>query len=60
MSGGTLIKDAEYLLNQAGAISVDACFIHANLGVGAVEKLNNSPIKTLFDNWYNPFWKIWT
>ena len=45
LSGGTLIKDAEYLLNQAGAISVDTCFIHANLGEGAAEKLNNSPIK---------------
>ena len=45
LSGGTLVKDAEFLLNQAGAISVDACFIHANLGEGAAEKLNNSSIK---------------
>jgi len=45
LSGGTLIKDAEYLLNQSGAISVDTCFIHANLGEGAAEKLNNSSIK---------------
>ncbi|PLX26144.1 ribose-phosphate pyrophosphokinase [Candidatus Parcubacteria bacterium] len=44
LSGGTLIEDAEFLLNSAGAVSVDACFIHANLGVGASEKLNNSPI----------------
>lgn len=45
LSGGTLIEDAEFLLNKAGAISVDTCFIHANLGIGAAEKLNNSPIK---------------
>ncbi|MBT7228244.1 ribose-phosphate pyrophosphokinase [Candidatus Parcubacteria bacterium] len=45
LSGGTLIEDAKYLLEEAGAIEVDACFIHANLGEGAAEKLNNSPIK---------------
>jgi len=45
LSGGTLVEDAEYLLNIAGAIEVDACFIHANLGKGAAEKLNNSKIK---------------
>lgn len=45
LSGGTLIEDTKYLLEEAGAIEVDACFIHANLGEGATEKLNNSPIK---------------
>jgi len=45
LSGGTLVEDAEFLLNTAGAIEVDACFIHANLGKGAAEKLNNSSIK---------------
>lgn len=45
LSGGTLIEDAKYLIEQAGAISVDACFIHANLGKDAGEKLNNSLIK---------------
>lgn len=45
LSGGTLIEDAKYLLEEAGATEVDACFIHANLGAGAAEKLNNSPIK---------------
>ena len=44
LSGGTLIEDAKYLL-EAGAEEVDACFVHANLGAGAAEKLNNSPIK---------------
>ncbi|HAT03378.1 MAG TPA: ribose-phosphate pyrophosphokinase [Candidatus Magasanikbacteria bacterium] len=43
-SGGTLIEDAKYLLNQAGVQSVDVCFIHAALGKGTVEKLNSSPI----------------
>ncbi len=45
LSGGTLIEDAKYLLETAGAKSVDACFIHANLGEGAGEKLNASPIR---------------
>jgi ribose-phosphate pyrophosphokinase len=44
-TGGTLIKDAEYLMKEAGAVSVDACFVHAALGPEADEKLNNSPIK---------------
>jgi len=43
-SGRTLIKDAEFLLGSAGAISVDACVTHAVLGIGAIETLNNSPI----------------
>ena len=43
-SGGTLIEDTKYLLDQAGVQSVDVCFIHAALGKGAVEKLNSSPI----------------
>jgi len=43
-SGGTLIKDAEFLTGKAGALSVDACFIHAALGPGAADKLNASPI----------------
>ncbi|MFZ2190560.1 MAG: ribose-phosphate pyrophosphokinase, partial [Candidatus Magasanikiibacteriota bacterium] len=45
LSGGTLIEDSKFLLETAGAIEVDACFVHANLGTGAAEKLNNSPIK---------------
>lgn len=44
-SGGTLIEDANYLIQQAGALSADVCFIHANLGQYAGEKLNNSIIK---------------
>jgi len=44
-SGGTLIKDAEFLLKNAGAKSVDACFVHAALGFGAADKLNNSLIQ---------------
>ncbi len=43
-SGGTLIKDVEFLLNEAGALSVDACATHAVLGAGSVEILNISPI----------------
>ncbi|MFH1947337.1 MAG: ribose-phosphate pyrophosphokinase [Candidatus Magasanikbacteria bacterium] len=45
LSGGTLIEDAKFLLEEAHAIEVDACFIHANLGEGATEKLNDSLIK---------------
>lgn len=44
LSGRTLIEDADYLLDYAGATSVEACFIHANLGAGAGERLNNSRI----------------
>ncbi|MFA4830880.1 MAG: ribose-phosphate diphosphokinase, partial [Patescibacteria group bacterium] len=44
-TGGTLTKDAKYLIKKAGAISVDACFVHAALGLEAEEKLNKSPIK---------------
>jgi len=44
-TGGTLIKDTEYLMNKAGAKSVDACFVHAALGPEADDKLNNSPIE---------------
>lgn len=45
LSGRTLIEDAKFLLETAGAISVDSCFIHANLGAGAAERLNASPIQ---------------
>lgn len=45
LSGGTLIEDSIFLLNQANALTVDACFIHSNLGKGAAEKLNKSPIE---------------
>lgn len=45
LSGRTLIEDAKFLLETAGAISVDSCFIHANLGEGAAERLNASPIQ---------------
>lgn len=44
-SGGTLIANAEYLMNEAGAARVDACIIHPALSPGADEKLNASPIK---------------
>ncbi len=45
VSGGTLIKDAEYLMQEAGAMSVDACIVHPALGPNAADKLNNSPIE---------------
>ncbi|MFH1291792.1 MAG: ribose-phosphate pyrophosphokinase [bacterium] len=41
-SGRTLIRDAEFLLNKAGAISVDACVTHAILSNNAVQEINNS------------------
>lgn len=44
-TGGTLIRDAEYLIELAGVLSVDACVVHPALGISAAEKLNNSPIK---------------
>lgn len=44
-SGGTLIKDAEFLLKHTSALSVDACFVHAALGDGATKRLNDSPIQ---------------
>ena len=43
-SGGTLVKDAEYLMKKAGAISVDASVVHAPINEKAVERLNSSPI----------------
>lgn len=43
-SGRTLIKDTEFLLNHAGALSVDACVAHAVLGAGSIEALNESKI----------------
>jgi ribose-phosphate pyrophosphokinase len=43
-SGATLISDAEFLLQKAQAISVDACFVHAALNPAAVSRLNNSSI----------------
>lgn len=45
LSGRTLIEDAKFLLKTAGAISVDSCFVHSNLGTGAAERLNESPIQ---------------
>lgn len=45
LSGGTLIEDAKFLLEKANAVSVEACFVHANLGLGAALKLNSSLIK---------------
>ncbi|MBI5728585.1 MAG: ribose-phosphate pyrophosphokinase [Candidatus Magasanikbacteria bacterium] len=44
-TGRTLIRDAEYLLQSAGAQSVDACFIHAALDQKAADRLNDSPIE---------------
>lgn len=43
-SGRTLIKDADYLLDQAGVTSVEACVVHAVLGGNAIEDLNKSRI----------------
>lgn len=44
-TGGTLIRDTEFLLGSAGAISVDACIVHPALGSDAAKRLNNSPIE---------------
>jgi ribose-phosphate pyrophosphokinase len=43
-TGGTLVSDSHYLLEHAGALSVDACFVHAALGPQAASRLNASPI----------------
>lgn len=43
-SGGTLISDSEFLLDKAGAVSVDACFVHPAFDQKGLEKLNNSRI----------------
>ncbi|OGH79078.1 MAG: hypothetical protein A3G08_03255 [Candidatus Magasanikbacteria bacterium RIFCSPLOWO2_12_FULL_47_9b] len=43
-SGGTLIKDAEYLLRKEGVTAIDACIVHPALGPDADEALNASPI----------------
>ncbi len=43
-SGRTLIQNAEYLLNQAGVKSVEACFIHSVFDEPASKRLNDSPI----------------
>ncbi len=45
LSGGTLIADTKFLLENTGVISVETALVHANLGLGAAEKLNASPIK---------------
>ena len=34
-TGRTLMKDADFLLKYGGALSVDACFVHAALGPSA-------------------------
>lgn len=47
VTGRTLIQDAEFLMQQGGAVSVDACVVHAVLGVDAAERLNASPIQRL-------------
>lgn len=44
-TGRTLIKDANFLLEHAGAVSVDACFVHAALNSQAALDLNASPIQ---------------
>ncbi|PIT87660.1 MAG: ribose-phosphate pyrophosphokinase [Candidatus Magasanikbacteria bacterium CG10_big_fil_rev_8_21_14_0_10_40_10] len=46
-SGRTLVRNAEYLLNKAGAISVDACVTHAVLAGNAAEELAKSPINKI-------------
>ncbi|MFA7653793.1 MAG: ribose-phosphate pyrophosphokinase [Candidatus Magasanikbacteria bacterium] len=43
-SGRTLIRDAEFLLGNAGALSVEACATHAVLSGNAINDLNASPI----------------
>lgn len=45
LSGGTLAEDTKFLLENTGVLSVETAFIHANLGVGAADKLNASPLK---------------
>lgn len=44
-SGRTMVRDAEFLLEAAGARRVDACVVHPVLGAGAVAALNQSPIE---------------
>ncbi len=46
-TAGTLVKGAEALQN-AGAKNIYACCTHAVLSGRAVEKINESPIKTLY------------
>ncbi len=43
-SGRTLIRDAEFLLKEAGVVEVDAVVVHAVLGGDGVAELNNSAI----------------
>lgn len=44
-SGRTMVRDAEFLLQTAGARRVDACVVHPVLGAGAGAALNQSPIE---------------
>ncbi len=44
-TGRTLIRDADYLLSQGGATGVDACFVHAALGMEGAHALNASRIE---------------
>lgn len=44
-SGSTLVQAAEFLLTEAGAESVDACFAHAALSEEGRNKLNQSRIR---------------
>ncbi len=43
-SGRTLIRDAEFLIKEAGVKEVNACLVHAVLGGNAISELNASPI----------------
>ncbi len=43
-SGRTLMRDVEFLLEKAEAVSADACIVHAVLGDEAVTALNTSAI----------------
>ena len=45
-TGRTLMKDADFLLKYGGALSVDACFVHAALGPSAATSTLR-PLKNL-------------
>ena len=46
-SGRTLIRNAEYLLEKAGATEVDACVTHGIFAGNAAEEINKSPLNKI-------------
>lgn len=54
-SGRTLIKDAEYLLQEGGVQEVDTCFVHAAFDKLAAERLSASPINKFLTTDTIPF-----